>query len=431
MSHPHKLSLSSAILINLNIMLGAGIFVNTVLLAQQAGAFGALAYLTVGIILLPLMLSIARLVSLYQGGTFYEYGASIHPLIGFISSWSYFVAKLGSCALGIHVFVTLMQTIFPVWNTFPAVTIDCGIVILFMLLNSLNMRIGKSIQYSFMALKLIPILFAIGAGAYLFSGNHMALLGGEVRGLIAAIPFVLYAFTGFEATCSLSRSLRNPKKDGPRAILFAYCGGVFIVVLYQLFFYGAFGPALGELGNFRFAFPALVDLLGISDAVRIGLIGMLQVGAATSALGAAYGIMYSNGWNLFALSQQNFVFGSSRLRILNKYHIPFLCVVIEAMIALGYILLSQGNQIPLQQIVACGMTLTYTASVLGLLVRSYRERLAYTRLAAMGLGSCLLFIVSLMRNVVVFGIMPIALFILLLVIGGSMFFYKKINSPLI
>ncbi|HVX00234.1 MAG TPA: hypothetical protein VHA52_07355, partial [Candidatus Babeliaceae bacterium] len=114
-----KLSLCAAILINLNIMLGSGIFVNTVLLAQTAHSLGAFAYLLVGIALLPLIFTISYLVKLYPTGTFYDFAASVNPLIGFISSWSYFTAKLASCALGIHVCVSLLQTIFPLLGQFP------------------------------------------------------------------------------------------------------------------------------------------------------------------------------------------------------------------------------------------------------------------------------------------------------------------------
>ena len=57
----HKLSLLSAILININIMLGSGIFINTVLLTKQAGSLGALVILLLRFLLLPLILAIGQL----------------------------------------------------------------------------------------------------------------------------------------------------------------------------------------------------------------------------------------------------------------------------------------------------------------------------------------------------------------------------------
>jgi hypothetical protein len=54
MSQTPHLSLLSAIIININIMLGSGIFVNTVILSADTGALGALAYGIGGLLFLPL-----------------------------------------------------------------------------------------------------------------------------------------------------------------------------------------------------------------------------------------------------------------------------------------------------------------------------------------------------------------------------------------
>ncbi len=104
----NKLSLRSAIFINLNIILGTGIFINSVKLADHLGPWGALSYATVGIVLLPLILAMAHLVKIHKGGLlFYDYAAGIHPFAGFMSQWCYFVGKLAACALGIHILCRL------------------------------------------------------------------------------------------------------------------------------------------------------------------------------------------------------------------------------------------------------------------------------------------------------------------------------------
>ena len=55
MSSLYKFSLTTAVLININIILGQGIFVNTALLAKHMGSVGALAYLAVGITIIPII----------------------------------------------------------------------------------------------------------------------------------------------------------------------------------------------------------------------------------------------------------------------------------------------------------------------------------------------------------------------------------------
>src|SRR3990167_9920914 len=101
MSHMrHQLSLFSAVIINLNIIIGSGVFINTAELAKRAGIFGALCYALVGLLLFPLILSFAQLLQLYPGGGFYSFcETSLNPFFGFLSTWCYFTTKLSSATL--------------------------------------------------------------------------------------------------------------------------------------------------------------------------------------------------------------------------------------------------------------------------------------------------------------------------------------------
>lgn len=417
----NKLSLSSAILINLNIMIGAGLFVNTVLLAQEVQSLGAAIYLLVGIILLPLIFAITQLMRIHQGGTFYDYASSIHPFVGFLSSWSYFTAKLASCALGVHVFVSLVKTIIPFLNPIPTLLLDSCIILGFMLLNMLNMRIGRSIQFSFIIFKMVPIIFVGLCALYLFSFDAIIQSTPSWGNIPSTIPFVLYAFTGFEATCSLSRSIENPEKNGPRAIFISFFLGVTIVCLYQLLFFGNLGNTLGNLSSYLEAFPSLLAAFSPNHAYFITLKSLLHLGIASSCLGAAYGIMYSNAWNLYTLAYKGHILSKDKLLKLNEFGIPYACVVIEALIALGYLFYTQGNQIPLQQINALGMTITYTLSVLGLITSLYIIEKKFAFLHILALASCAFFIAAAGKNLFVFGFQPIFAFIFLLGIGIIMF----------
>ena len=74
MHQQHKLSFFAALLININIMLGTGVFVNTVLLAEKGCVWGGGLYLGAALIMLPLILCIAQLTRTHPGGSFYTYG---------------------------------------------------------------------------------------------------------------------------------------------------------------------------------------------------------------------------------------------------------------------------------------------------------------------------------------------------------------------
>lgn len=421
MTKTHTISLLAAVLISLNVMIGTGLFVNTALLAHDAGPYGALIYLMVGIILLPLIFTFANLLKIHEGGTFFDFAATLHPVAGFIACFSYFVAKMGSCALAIHVFVTFMQQVFPSLTVVPALGLDCMLIGLFVLFNMFNIHTGQTIQYGFLALKFTPILFVLIAGICFFKGVHITLYDMPFRGLVGSIPFVLYAFTGFEACCSISRHIENSQKNAPKALLMAYSLGVLIVVMYQLMFYAALGKPLESVGSFAGVFPALLSVVfPVVTGFAKFFTFMLPIGIASSSLGAAYGIMYSNTWNLYRIALEKGVPLSRYLVIFNRNNVPFLIVIVEGMLACIYVLLSGGNQVPLQQINSFGMTLTYTFSTLAYLWHCKQSRTPVW-LPLLGCISCGILMIGFVKNVAKYGPVPILLFSCI-IIGGSLYF---------
>ena len=421
----HKLSLTSAILINLNVMVGAGIFINTVLLSQNAGGLGALAYATVGLLLLPLIMSFYQLSKIHRGGNFYDYGLHIGPYAAFVTVASYFIAKLASCALAVHVCISLLQTIFPLLAQMPILLIDCLVIAFFALLNMMNLRTGKRIQLFFIACKFIPILFVILTGLYLFNPVNFNPEFLYPAGLVTSMPFILYAFSGFEVSCSLSRSIENAERNGPRAMLISYLLGVSIVCVFQFLFYGSLGPIFNGLSGYLQAYPALLSVLAVSPETFVMLKGILHLGIACSALGAAYGIMYSNGWNLFELATKGHTIAPQTFTRLNAHNIPAACVVAEALIAMAYLLISGGNQIPLQQILAFGTAISYSLCALALILIVYRTNHRKLLMPVLGLMSCLLLMGAIVRSALSYGSIPLLIFITIILLMSLMFRSKK------
>ncbi len=409
-------------------MLGSGIFINTVVLTKQAGSLATLVYGIVGVLLLPLIIAIAQLLKYHQGcGTFYHFGSSISPYFGFLGSWSYFIAKLASCTLGIHVCISLLQEVIPILGAIPTLVFDSVIIILFVLLNMLNLAIGRTIQYGFLGLKLVPICFVLCTGLFLFSSKNFSSASLLWSGIPSSIPLVLYAFSGFEASCSLSESIENAEYNGPRAILISYALVVGIVMLYQLFFFGAVGMYLAQLPDYRQAFPAFLGrLLPHSGVVKNIALSVLHIGIASSSLGASYGIMYSNSWNLYTLAQHGHIIASKLFTQFNAHRIPYLCVLAEGMLAIVYLLLTQGQQIPLQQVSALGSVIAYTCSAFALLIITYRSLKTCKAIPLLSLASCLLLISSFIWSIMTKGVTSLLfLFLSMIAIGSVMFLWKS------
>ena len=63
----HKLSLRAAILLNMNIMIGSGIFISPSQIAAVAGNASFLAWPIVALLLLPLVLCTVQLSKMFPG----------------------------------------------------------------------------------------------------------------------------------------------------------------------------------------------------------------------------------------------------------------------------------------------------------------------------------------------------------------------------
>jgi len=424
MKEAYKLSLPTVILINLNIMLGVGLFINTTELAKRAGILGALSYVTIGILLLPLIFSFVQLLRRYPGGGFYAFGTqSIHPFAGFISTWSYFVGKLASATLVIHTFVLLIQAAIPFFNAYNPLMLDCITLSIISLLNLFNIKTGSAIQAWTMAFKMIPITLLILVGLFFIQGTNFIITKPILPSIAGTLPLVLYATLGFEAACSLSSKIKDAHKNAPLAILISYGLIIIIYCLYQLIFYGVLGTALAQQPDYRTAFPTFLDYI-LPGATQLSsvLIIIIHLAIAASALGAAYGIFYSNMWNLYILAEHNHIFAANRFTFLNKQQIPFLCVIAEAIICLIYLGATYGNQLPLQKIGAFGVTITYMMSVLSLLVVRYRNRESFW-LPLCGLINCIVLLIACINSFFETGIADLGVFAFLFCFGIIMFWY--------
>lgn len=427
----YKLSLSTAILININIMLGAGIFINTPTLAERTGIFGGGMYLLIALLMLPLILSMAQLVRLHPAGGFYTYARTeIHPLAGFLSGWSYFTAKLSSCILMIHASVLLLQHIFPPLTQISSFALDISIICLFTMLNLLNVKAGGMIQKIFIGFKAIPIFFVIGTCFFMLQGENFSASHWHWEGIPTSLPLVIYAIVGFEAACSISSKIKDPQKNAPLAILISFFTVIGIATIYQTLFYGALGQKLAECLGHCDTLPALIVHLFGDTPWSNNLIGLLHLALACSTLGAAYGVIFSNCWNLHVLAQNKHIWLSKTFALLNKNSIPICCVFAEGLICIIYLFGSQGVLIPLQQISALGCVIAYSISVVALLqaTKSNKEVTISRWIPLCGLVSCTILISACIRSFFINGMTSFIVFGALLIFGACMYFSCRVRE---
>ncbi len=422
----HSLSLFSAILININIMLGSGIFINSTVLAKQTGVLGGFCYLLVGILMLPLIISISKLVAIHPVGGFYTFGSKeIHPFAGFVSTWSYATGKLASAVIITQIAVLLLQQTIPLLTAIHPLMLNAIIMGTFLALNMLDIKTNKTIQSYFLGLKLIPILFGIFISLYLFSPSNVQPHYDNFLNIPISLPLIVFAIAGFEAACSLSSKIKDAPKNAPRAILISYGIVILTTTVFQFMIYGALGDTLAALPDYRMLFPTLVNhLLPSAQALQINLVNMFHLAIAASALGGSYGIIFSNNWNIYTLAQNNHLFASKRFLSFNRHAIPWLCVLAEGAIYFLFLLVSRGHQIPLQQIGALGPTIAYTISSFALWrAVSKRPSIAIAHwIPKLASINCLGLIATAVYSFFVNGMSSLIMFGSLFAFGCAMFF---------
>lgn len=432
MSTGHKLSLPAAILVNINIMLGTGIFINTVELAKRAGFLGSFMYPLIALLILPLIIIVAQLMKIHPSGGFYTFGAQeISPYAGFISAWSYFTGKLASAMLMIHVAMLLCQYIIPSLSAINIFILDAVVLALFIFLNTQNMRTGSRIQMGFLLVKLVPVLFVLLTGLFFLHPGSLPDMQAIWPGIPLSIPLVLYAAAGFEASCSLSSRIDNAERNGPRAIFISFGIVMTVLFLFQFVFYGLLGSSLSSQANYLGAFPTLLGtIFGLSSQSIHTTAAIFHLAIAASALGGSYGIIYSNMWNLYTLAQHGHTFFSRQVAALSGHHIPLLCVLAQGVIMGLYLIISRGAQVQLQQISALASSISYSLCVASL-VAAKTNRTISTSWLVLGLGivSCTVLVGSCIRGLLASGMFPFLVFLGLLFLGMAMFFCTNRTIP--
>lgn len=414
MSRSRKLSLTAAIFTNINIMAGAGIFINMVLLTKLTGILGATAYLTIGIFMLPLIKTIAELVKIHPEGGFYAFAEPISPFLGFLNCWTYFFSKLASTSLVLYVSATFLKQLFPhVLSSVPTMPLSIGILALFTYANLFNLDIGSSIQKIFFGAKAIPIGGIVLLGLFNCSGTPLTIKSEYIANLSTVIPLALYCLAGFEAACALSRTIQNPKVNGPKAIFYSFFILIGTYTVFQLIVAAGLLKHLPYINSYQDAIPALMSNTNFTPSIVSKLTSFLNLCIVTSTLGGAYGMLFSNQWNLYTLAEHNHIPGSSYITQLNSQEIPTIAVLAESFICILYLMLTQGNQIPLQQMAALGAAIAYTISTVSFLM----QRSTKNAFAWLALITCSGFIISSIISSITYSLSSLTLFCSMFIIG--------------
>lgn len=394
----NKINLTTAIIININIMVGAGIFMNSAPLTKYAGAFGFSSYLFAAILLLPIVLVVAKLAQKnpVAGGLYVYNKETLGNFTGFFGGWSYFLGKATSAALLCNIFIVFFRNRIALFQKTPILVLDSVLILFLILINIFGVKIGGKIQYLFASAKFIPIIFVVFISFSIFNPSFFIFKANDFENLFPVIPVAIFALLSFEIITSIGHMIKNPEKNIHKAILYSFLIVVTIATIFQFSIFGALGKELTTVN-----IPIL--LLGYKFFIKGNLItAIINLLVFASILGGAFGSITSNSWNFYALSKDKQVPFSNFFTRINKNNVPYISSLFQGIISILLLATSQ-NQAALQNMTVLGIIIIYFLSSVSLLKILNREKTKKKLLPILAILSSSYLITICIKNIISFG----------------------------
>jgi APA family basic amino acid/polyamine antiporter len=339
---PHlarRLGLFDATMIVMGGIIGAGIFTNPYVVAQQVRTpFLILGAWTVGgLIALAGAFIYAELSSQssVSGGQYVYLRDAMHPLVAFVYGWSLlFVIQTGGMAAVAIIFANHVFELFGrTTSELNSALLGSAALALLTLVNCIGVRAGSVTQNVFMILKLIAIAALVVFGLMLSSPQTSVAPASVASSATwptllafgAALIPAQFAYGGWQTACFVAGEVREPRKNLPRGLLLGVLG---VIVVYLSVNYVCV-HALGADGLAQTKTPAsAVMRLALGD--RGGR--LIAAGIAISTIGFLSQSMLTAPRVYFAMAEDRLFF--RQLAFLNRARVPAFAIALQGGLAI-------------------------------------------------------------------------------------------------
>jgi amino acid transporter len=286
---------------SINIIIGAGIFILPVIVAEKLGTGSIWAYLICGILMIFIMLCFAEVGTMITrtGGAYSYIETAFGKYAGFLTTniFIFGAAIMANAAVANGLADTIAYFIpeFKLqWVRFVFFALMFGSLAYF------NIRGVKNaitiVKFNTIA-KLVPLLMIAFLGWFFLIPSDVTLTTGNSSKDIGEISLILlFAFVGAETALNVSGEIKNPGKTIPKGIMLSILIVVVLYVLIQVTVQGILGSSITD---FRSA--PLVEV----GKRMFGTIGatIVLVGAAFSMFGNISGMILNMPSVLFAAAR--------------------------------------------------------------------------------------------------------------------------------
>jgi len=345
--------------IGIGAIIGTGIFVLIGVAAGVAGPAVILSFIIAGFVALLTGLSTAELSSfIHESGGSYIYttkafGAFPGFVVGWMKSFDYIV---GASAVSVG-----FAAYFAYFVGIPATTATIVIVATFwplvlMLLNLKGIQEASWTNNLLVALKILALLIfiVVGASALIASGdysNYFPFFPHGFSGVMSGAAIIFFAFIGFNTIATMAEEVKDPERNVPRAILFAFAICTLIYIAVAIVAVGIVNwEALGSTSApLEFALKTITDNIFILEFLAVSALF-----ATTSVIMAS---IMGGSRALFAMARQGVL--PKVLSTISRQNVPVYTILLCGFVISGIVLATRGNLNWLASIFNFGTLLTF------------------------------------------------------------------------
>ncbi|PKF60264.1 L-methionine/branched-chain amino acid transporter [Psychromonas sp. psych-6C06] len=374
-------------------LLGSGVFIIPAIAASIAGSWSLLAWLIMGLLILPIVFTFAALGKRYPhaGGTAYFAQIAFGDKAARVVSWLFiWVVALGAPVIVItaaNFLVNGLTSIGIIEHASSKMLFLCALLMLFLLLffNLFGLKAAAIVQ-TLLSVCIVGCLLFVSVNSQVTQPFHLPDTPFQLSTLALSASYILWCFLGIEAIAHLANDFKNPHRDFPLTIII----GIFITLLVytvislsllQMSFYG------DERENLNSVISLVKLSLGGKGYIFVSFAGFLTCYISVSL----YFVGFSRLLSSMAKQQQLHAMFAK----VNRFSVPYLGLIFAVLMTTIMLFNYHYSGLDLEGLIAYAnglfILIYLAASVAGIkLLSGYNKKLAIV--ASL---TCLLLFISL------------------------------------
>lgn len=348
---------------SINIIVGAGIFILPVLIAERLGTASIWAYVICGILMMFIMLCFAEVgTKITRTGGAYSYiEDAFGKYAGFLTTniFIFGAAIMANAAVANGLADTLAYFL-------PFFKIQIVRVLFFAVmfggLAYLNViGVSKAIMMVKFTtiIKLSPLILIALFGWFSVTPSNLAWTSGHSVPDLGEMSLILiFAFVGAETALNVGGEIINPKKTIPKGVILSVLIVIILYILIQMTVQGVLGKSITEFRDAPLAETARIMIGPVGASIVI-------IGASFSMFGNISGMVLNMPRVLFAAARDNVIPPKALAKIHPEFFTPYIAIISYS--CLGFIFASIGEFKQLAILSSASYLLIYLGVVLSVI----------------------------------------------------------------